>query len=131
MNQKVKEFLTGGIVAASMVLAVAVPAAGAYFEANLAAWQGRTWIASGTKYSSSQAYYVEVASDSSAGGHFWVDNADGTYIGSAIDLNPGEHAWGAYQDSGRSYSGYATLYGRELGYGPIVDNVKGWQNLNG
>lgn len=75
--------------------------------------------------------YVEVASDSSAGGHFWVDNADGTYIGSAIDLNPGEHAWGAYQDSGRSYSGYATLYGRELGYGPIVDNVKGWQNLNG
>jgi hypothetical protein len=37
MNQKVKEFLTGGIVAASMVLAVAAPAAGAYFEANLAA----------------------------------------------------------------------------------------------
>ncbi len=131
MDRKAKQMLAGSMIAASMFLAAAAPAAGAYFESNLAAWQGRTWVASGSKYGSSDSYYVEVASDSPAGGHFWVDDADGTYIGAAIDLERGEHAWGAYQDSGRGYSGYATLYGRELGYGPNVDNVKGWQNLNG
>ncbi|GEM_PF-2090700 len=131
MSKRAKNARTAALFGLILALSFAAPAAAAYFESNLSAWQGKTWVAAGTKYSSSRSYYIELSSSSPAGGHFWVDDGNGNYIGAAIDVYSGNQYWSAYQGDGRYYSGYATLYGRELGYGPIVDTVKGWQNLNG
>lgn len=106
--------------------------AGTYFEATLPAWQGRGWCAGANKTAGSTTYYVELSSSSPNGGHFWVDDDSGTYIGAGIDLERGEYTWGAYVNAhARAYGGYATLYGRAIGNGPISDYVTSWYDLNG
>lgn len=114
------------------ICSFAVPAfASSYFDITLPPWHGKAWVGDGYKSSWRSSYYVELAKDSPNEGHFWVDNSDGTSIAEAVDVRKGEGKWGAYQGSGIKYGGYATIYGREIGYGPLHDKVKGWFNLNG
>lgn len=132
MSSKIKRFAIAGLLAFSSLLCLWVPTYAAQrFDAYLQPWQAKTWVSSGNKNSGAKTFYVQVLGESPNGGHFWVDDGGGNFIGAGVDVNAGESKWSAYQGAGIWYGGYATMYGREIGNGPFVDHVIGWVNLNG